>query len=59
VVAINAKIGATVAAGETLITLEAMKMNTLISAPAAGTVKEIHVKEGDAVEEGQLLVTVG
>jgi len=58
VVAINAKVGQTVAAGDTLITLEAMKMNTLIASPAAGTVKEIHVKEGDAVEEGQALVTV-
>jgi len=58
VVAINAKVGQSVAAGDTLVTLEAMKMNTLISAPAAGTVKEIHVKEGDAVEEGQPLVTI-
>jgi len=58
VVAINAKVGQAVAAGDTLVTLEAMKMNTLIAAPAAGTVKEIHVKEGDAVEEGQPLVSI-
>lgn len=56
VVAVNCAVGDSVAAGATLITLEAMKMNTFVSAAAAGTVKAIYVKEGDAVEEGQSLV---
>ena len=59
VISIDCKVGANVAAGETVITLEAMKMNTFISAPASGVVKEILVKEGDAVEEGQTLVVIG
>lgn len=59
VVAINCSVGQQVAAGDTLITLEAMKMNTFVQAPAGGTVKAIHVKEGEAVQEGQVLVTLG
>ena len=35
---------------------EAMKMNTSIAAPGAGTVKAVHVAVGDAVREGQILV---
>jgi glutaconyl-CoA/methylmalonyl-CoA decarboxylase subunit gamma len=56
VVAINCKVGESVEAGATLITLEAMKMNTFVQAPAAGKVTDILVKEGDGVEEGQPLV---
>lgn len=56
VVTIDAKIGQKVNAGDQLIVLEAMKMNTFISAPRSGTVAEILVAEGDAVEEGQGLV---
>lgn len=59
VVSIEAKIGASVAAGQGVLTLEAMKMNTVVSAPAGGTVKAIHVNPGDSVEEGQLLITLG
>ncbi|GAB4174645.1 MAG: biotin/lipoyl-binding protein [Terrimicrobiaceae bacterium] len=58
VVAVNCSVGATVETGATLITLEAMKMNTFVSAASAGTVKAIYVKEGDAVEEGQALVSM-
>lgn len=59
VVAIDKPVGSSVQAGETLITLEAMKMNTTVSSPAAGTVKVVHVSVGDSVEEGQILVTLG
>lgn len=59
VVAIDKPVGSSVQAGETLITLEAMKMNTTVSSPAAGTVKAVHVSVGDSVEEGQILVTLG
>jgi biotin carboxyl carrier protein len=38
--------------------LEAMKMNTHIPANRAGTVAEVLVKVGDAVEEGQALVSL-
>ncbi|MDP2032244.1 MAG: acetyl-CoA carboxylase biotin carboxyl carrier protein subunit [Polaromonas sp.] len=59
VVAIDAAPGTAVTAGQTVLTLEAMKMNTLIAATGPGTVTAVHVKPGDAVEEGQLLMTIG
>lgn len=58
VVSIHAAVGNVVAAGQTVFTLEAMKMNTIVSAASAGTVATIHVSTGDAVEEGQLLMTL-
>jgi glutaconyl-CoA/methylmalonyl-CoA decarboxylase subunit gamma len=58
VVTINVAVGDAVEEGATLVTLEAMKMNTFVTAPVAGTVKAILIKEGDGVEEGQPLVTV-
>lgn len=58
VVAVNCSAGDVVETGTTLITLEAMKMNTFVQAPSGGTVKAVLVKEGDAVEEGQSLVTL-
>lgn len=56
VVSIDVKIGQKVEANTQLLTLEAMKMNTYVFAPAAGTVGEILVAPGDATEEGQVLV---
>lgn len=53
------EVGATVAEGDLVLTLEAMKMYTPINATMSGTIKAIHVKPGDAVEEGQLLYTIG
>lgn len=43
-------------AGETLLVLEAMKMETAITAPADGEVAAVHVKKGDTVAGGQVLV---
>ena len=56
VVSVDVQRGQRVEAGAQLLTLEAMKMNTYVFAPATGTVKEILVGAGDAVEEGQALV---
>jgi biotin carboxyl carrier protein len=56
VVSIDVQPGQAVEANAQLLTLEAMKMNTYIFAQTAGTVKEILVQSGDAVEEGQVLV---
>jgi biotin carboxyl carrier protein len=58
VVAVDVKVGQTVEANAQLLTLEAMKMNTYVFAPAAGTVEAILVQPGDAVEEGQGLVRI-
>ena len=49
-------VGQQVAKDQELIVLEAMKMESPIYAPAAGTVAAILVKEGDAVSEGQVLI---
>ena len=59
VVTVHVKVGDTVSAGQTVITLEAMKMNTDITAPSAGTVKAVSAKEGGSVGEGQVLVEIG
>jgi len=48
--------GQKVEADQTLIIIEAMKMETNIQAPFAGTVKAVHVKPGDAVKVNQALV---
>lgn len=50
------KAGDSVAAGDTVVMLEAMKMENAITAEAAGTVKSILVAIGDQVEGGQALV---
>lgn len=54
-----AKEGTTVKAGDVVLVLEAMKMETDIKAEKDGTVQSLHVKEGDAVTVGDALVTVG
>ena len=56
VASIAVSIGQKVKEGETLLTLEAMKMFAAISAPGAGTVKEICVKVGESVESKDLLI---
>jgi biotin carboxyl carrier protein len=48
--------GQQVAAGDALVTLEAMKMETVASADAAGRVLRVHVTTGAMVEPGQILV---
>ena len=48
--------GQQVERGETLIILEAMKMENELRAPRAGTVREVRVQAGDQVNLGQLLV---
>ena len=58
VVSIDCQVGQKVAAGAQLATVEAMKMNTFVYAEHDGTVATIHVAPADAVEEGQVLVTL-
>jgi 3-methylcrotonyl-CoA carboxylase alpha subunit len=50
--------GATVRKGDPLLVMEAMKMEHTISAPADGTVSEIHFGVGDQVIEGAALVAI-
>ena len=58
VVTIHTPVGSVVAAGDHVVTLEAMKMNTIVAAASRGTVAAVHVSAGDAVEEGQMLMTL-
>ena len=57
VVEILAKTGQQVKEGDTLIVLEAMKMNNNLTAERDGVVKAILVEEGEAVKENTPLVT--
>ncbi|MFC5220346.1 urea carboxylase [Streptomyces coerulescens] len=50
--------GATVAEGDPILSLEAMKMESKVSAPVAGTLLEIYVKPGEQVAPGQVLAAV-
>ena len=57
--AIAHDVGATIKEGDLVVTLEAMKMFTAINAPTSGTITAIHVQVGSAVDEGQVLYTIG
>lgn len=50
------KVGDSVETNQDLLILEAMKMETNVVAAGPGTIKNIHVAEGDAVTQGQLLM---
>ena len=58
VLEVSAEAGRDVNPGDPLLILEAMKMENVLVAEIAGTVKEVHVKVGDMVEPGKLLVLV-
>ena len=58
VVAVSISVGQEVKEGDPIITLEAMKMNTYITAPKAGKVKEVLTDVGDGVQEGQILAEI-
>jgi len=58
VVRVMVKVGDTVAEGQDLLVVEAMKMENAVQAPAAGRVQELFVAPGDAVEAGAPLVVI-
>lgn len=58
VVKIPVKQGQKVKAGQTVIIVSAMKMESEYKAGKAGTIKDIHVKEGDTIEGNQPLITI-
>jgi pyruvate carboxylase subunit B len=53
------KVGDAVKAGETVLVIEAMKMNNNIDAPCDGVVKEIPHEAGDSVAKGDVLMVIG
>lgn len=58
VVEIQVAVGESVAKGDSLVVLSAMKMETAVASPVAGKVKRLTVAEGDMVEAGDLLVVI-
>jgi biotin carboxyl carrier protein len=58
VVEVHCKVGQTVAVGDQLLTLEAMKMKTPIVATRAGQIARVLVAPNQGVEAGQVLVTI-
>ena len=56
VVKLNVQPGQTLQTNDLMIVLEAMKMETNITAPVAGKVKKINVAHGDGVKVNQILV---
>ena len=51
--------GDTIAEGDVIAVVEAMKMETEIKSPVSGTVKSVDIEVGNKVQTGQVLVTVG
>lgn len=56
---INKQVGDAVKKGDTILILEAMKMENSIEATCDGTIKEIKVQKGDSVLEGAALAVIG
>lgn len=58
ILGINKKVGDSVSAGDTIMILEAMKMENEIVAPEDGTVASINVAVNQSVEAGEVLATL-
>jgi oxaloacetate decarboxylase alpha subunit/pyruvate carboxylase subunit B len=53
------KVGDAISQGETVVILEAMKMENALPAPAGGTIKSINFSSGDSVAKGDVLAVIG
>ncbi|MEK8082092.1 sodium-extruding oxaloacetate decarboxylase subunit alpha [Pseudomonas sp. XK-1] len=58
IVEVLVKVGDSVKAGQAVLISEAMKMETEVQAPIAGTVKAVHVAKGDRVNPGDVLIEI-
>ncbi|MDX1357841.1 MAG: biotin/lipoyl-containing protein [Clostridia bacterium] len=58
ILGVKVAVGDSVEKGQTILILEAMKMENEIAAPEAGTVSSINVETGSSVESGQLLASL-
>jgi oxaloacetate decarboxylase alpha subunit/pyruvate carboxylase subunit B len=59
IVNIVKQVGDSVKAGETVVVLEAMKMENALAASVSGTIKSIHCKVGESVAKNTVLVVIG
>lgn len=58
VLEINVEVGATIAEDDEIMVIEAMKMENPVFATEGGVVKEIKVKAGQQVGEGEVLIVL-
>ncbi len=58
IVSVECKVGDVVKEGDTLCTIESMKMENPILAPVAGTIQKVGVSAGQTVREGDLVATI-
>jgi acetyl-CoA/propionyl-CoA carboxylase biotin carboxyl carrier protein len=58
VLAVHVETGARVAAGDPVVTLEAMKMEHVVAATSGGRVAEVRVRPGEQVTRGQTIATI-
>lgn len=58
IISVAVTAGTQVSKGQTLLTLEAMKMENKIKAPLAGTVKDIKISQGTSVNAGDILIVL-
>jgi biotin carboxyl carrier protein len=56
VVRVSAQVGQQIQANDVLLVLEAMKMETVVTAVRAGKIAKVNVKAGDSVQGGQVMV---
>jgi len=59
IVSYQKKVGDTVAEGDTVLILEAMKMENALPAPTSGTIQAINFSSGDTVAKGDVLAVIG
>jgi oxaloacetate decarboxylase alpha subunit/pyruvate carboxylase subunit B len=53
------QVGDAVEAGDTVVILEAMKMENALTAPCAGTIKAVNYDKGDSVPKDAVLCVIG
>jgi biotin carboxyl carrier protein len=58
VLTVHVAAGASVAAGDPIVTLEAMKMEHVVADSIDGTVADVHVRPAEQVVRGQALATI-
>jgi len=58
IVDVLVEVGAEVKAGDTVLVTEAMKMETEVQAPVAGTISAVHVAKGDSVNPDEALIEI-
>ena len=59
IVSYEKNVGDAVEEGETVLILEAMKMENALAAPCSGTIQAINYKSGDSVGKGDVLAVIG